>query len=116
MKSAKALIGAAILAALVTAPALAQDALKIAIGQINNWENQPPTLGQDGGFFDKQKLKLEAVGTAGAGETIQAVISGSADLGAGRRRRRARCAPFRRARRCACCCRPSPAPATSTGM
>ena len=29
------------------APAHAQDALKIAIGQINNWENQPPTLGQD---------------------------------------------------------------------
>jgi NitT/TauT family transport system substrate-binding protein len=57
--------------------------LKIAIGQINNWENQPPTLGQDAGIFAKQNLKIEAVGTAGAGETIQAVISGSADLGAG---------------------------------
>jgi len=83
MKSTKALIGAAILATLVNGPAFAQDALKIAIGQINNWENQPPTLGQDGGFYDKQNIKLEAVGTAGAGETIQAVISGSADLGAG---------------------------------
>src|SRR5687767_5595501 len=83
MKSAKALIGAAILAAMVPAPALAQDALKIAIGQINNWENQPPTLGQDAGIFAKQNLKIEAVGTAGAGETIQAVISGSADLGVG---------------------------------
>jgi NitT/TauT family transport system substrate-binding protein len=83
MKSAKALIGAAILATLANAPAFAQDALKIAIGQINNWENQPPTLGQDAGIFAKQNLKIEAVGTAGAGETIQAVISGSADLGAG---------------------------------
>ncbi|ARQ00618.1 ABC transporter substrate-binding protein [Pseudorhodoplanes sinuspersici] len=83
MKSAKALIGAAILATLANAPAFAQDALKIAIGQINNWENQPPTLGQDAGIFAKQNLKVEAVGTAGAGETIQAVISGSADLGAG---------------------------------
>ncbi len=83
MKSARALIGAAILATLANAPALAQDALKIAIGQINNWENQPPTLGQDAGIFAKHNLKMEAVGTQGAGETIQAVISGSADLGAG---------------------------------
>jgi NitT/TauT family transport system substrate-binding protein len=83
MKRAGILIGAAWLVASVAGPAIAQDQLKIAIGQINNWENQPPTLGQDAGFFAKQNLKLEAVGTQGAGETIQAVISGSADLGAG---------------------------------
>jgi NitT/TauT family transport system substrate-binding protein len=83
MKPVKAAIGAAILAALAASPAFAQDELKIAIGQINNWENQPPTLGQDAGIFAKHNLKLEAVGTQGAGETIQAVISGSADLGAG---------------------------------
>src|SRR3954451_14535137 len=64
-------------------PASAEDQLKIAIGQINNWENQGPTLGQDAGIFKKHGITLEAVGTAGAGETIQAVISGSADLGAG---------------------------------
>ena len=64
-------------------PAQAQDTLKIAIGQINNWENQAPTLGQDAGIFKKHNLVIEAVGTQGAGETIQAVISGSADLGAG---------------------------------
>jgi NitT/TauT family transport system substrate-binding protein len=83
MKRTGAAIGAAILAALVAVPASAQDQLKIAIGQINNWENQPPTLGQDAGIFAKHNLKLEAVGTQGAGETIQAVISGSADLGVG---------------------------------
>jgi NitT/TauT family transport system substrate-binding protein len=77
-----AAIGAVVLAA-IASPAFAQDQLKIAIGQINNWENQPPTLGQDAGFFKKHNLQLEAVGTQGAGETIQAVISGSADLGAG---------------------------------
>jgi NitT/TauT family transport system substrate-binding protein len=65
------------------APAHAQDTLKIAVGQINNWENQPPTLGEDAGIFKKHNLKIEAFGTQGAGETIQAVISGSADLGAG---------------------------------
>jgi len=64
-------------------PAGAQDALKVAIGQINNWENQAPTLGQDAGIFKKYNLTLDNVGTAGAGETIQAVISGSADIGAG---------------------------------
>lgn len=64
-------------------PALAQDQLKVAIGQINNWENQAPTLGQDAGIFKKHNLVLDNVGTQGAGETMQPVISGSADLGAG---------------------------------
>lgn len=82
MKFRGAAFGAVVLAA-IASPAFAQDQLKIAIGQINNWENQPPTLGQDAGIFKKHNLKLEAVGTQGAGETIQAVISGSADLGAG---------------------------------
>jgi NitT/TauT family transport system substrate-binding protein len=76
------LAAAALLAANATA-VHAQDTLKIAIGQINNWENQAPTLGQDAGIFKKYNLTIEAVGTQGAGETIQAVISGSADLGAG---------------------------------
>ncbi len=71
------------LTALTVAPAAADDQLKMAIGQINNWENQPPTLGQDAGIFKKHNLVMENVGTAGAGETLQAVISGSADLGGG---------------------------------
>jgi NitT/TauT family transport system substrate-binding protein len=69
--------------ALASHSAAAEDQLKLAIGQINNWENQAPTLGQDAGIFKKHGLVLENVGTAGAGETIQAVISGSADIGAG---------------------------------
>jgi len=60
-----------------------EDTLKVVIGQINNWENQAPTLGQDAGIFKKHGLVLENSGTQGAGETIQAVISGSADIGAG---------------------------------
>jgi NitT/TauT family transport system substrate-binding protein len=63
--------------------ASAEDTLKLVIGQINNWENQAPTLGQDAGIFKKHGLVLENTGTQGAGETIQAVISGSADIGAG---------------------------------
>jgi NitT/TauT family transport system substrate-binding protein len=69
--------------ALAMQPAAADDTLKLVIGQINNWENQAPTLGQDAGIFKKHGLVLENVGTNGAGETIQAVISGSADIGAG---------------------------------
>jgi len=86
MKTLKTLVGALGLIvplALASQPAAAEDSLKIAIGQINNWENQAPTLGQDAGIFKKHGLVLEAVGTRGAGETIQAVISGSADIGAG---------------------------------
>jgi NitT/TauT family transport system substrate-binding protein len=69
--------------ALAASPAAADDTLKLVIGQINNWENQAPTLGQDAGIFKKHGLVLENTGTQGAGETIQAVISGSADIGAG---------------------------------
>ncbi|MBV8421200.1 MAG: ABC transporter substrate-binding protein, partial [Hyphomicrobiales bacterium] len=67
----------------ILTPARAQDQLKVAVGQINNWENQPPTLGQDAGIFKRHNLVLENVGTQGAGETMQPVIAGSADLGAG---------------------------------
>ena len=114
MKHSK--FGCALIAlALGATQALAQDTLKIAIGQINNWENQAPTLGEDAGIFKKHNLKIEAFGTQGAGETIQAVISGSR-RSRRRRRRRRRDARVLRARRCACCCRRSPAPAISTGM
>ncbi len=76
-------LGLVVPLALAAQPAGAEDQLKVAIGQINNWENQAPTLGQDAGIFKKHGLVLENVGTAGAGETMQPVISGSADIGAG---------------------------------
>jgi NitT/TauT family transport system substrate-binding protein len=63
--------------------ALAEDQLKVAIGQIDNWENQMPTLGQDAGIFKKYALGLDNFATAGAGETLQPIISGSADIGIG---------------------------------
>jgi NitT/TauT family transport system substrate-binding protein len=83
IKSLAAVLGLVAPLALAATSASAEDTLKVAIGQINNWENQAPTLGQDAGIFKKHGLVLENVGTQGAGETIQAVISGSADLGAG---------------------------------
>jgi NitT/TauT family transport system substrate-binding protein len=73
----------ALVALFTLTPARGEGQLKVAIGQINNWENQAPTLGQDAGIFKRHNLVLENVGTQGAGETLQPVIAGSADLGAG---------------------------------
>jgi NitT/TauT family transport system substrate-binding protein len=83
MKKLGHTLAAVALLAFGVSHASAEDTLKIAIGQINNWENQAPTLGEDAGIFKKNGLKIESFGTQGAGETIQAVVSGSADLGAG---------------------------------
>jgi NitT/TauT family transport system substrate-binding protein len=66
----------------IAAPAAAaQDAFKVAIGQLEIWSGQAPILGQKAGIFKKYGIVLENFGTAGAGETVQAVISGSADFG-----------------------------------
>src|SRR5262249_29173546 len=83
MKRLVRVCAAAALAASIPSIASAEDTLKVAIGQINNWENQAPTLGSDAGIFKAYSLIIDAVGTAGAGETLQPVISGSADLGVG---------------------------------
>jgi NitT/TauT family transport system substrate-binding protein len=65
------------------APASAQDKITVAVGQIDAWANQVPTLGMRAGIFQKHGIVLENFGTQGAGETLQAVISGSADIGIG---------------------------------
>ncbi len=82
-KSIAAALGLMVPLAFAAQPASAEDTLKMVIGQINNWENQAPTLGQDAGIYKKHGLVVEPTGTQGAGETLQAVISGSADLGGG---------------------------------
>lgn len=63
--------------------AKADDLLKLAIGQRGNWENSVSELGQDAGFFKKHDLTLEILYTEGGGQTQQAVISGSVDIGIG---------------------------------
>jgi len=82
--AALAMLAPAMLALTFAAvPLHAEDRIKVAIGQINNWENQAPTLGEAAGIFKKHGLVLETFGTAGAGETLQPIISGSADIGIG---------------------------------
>jgi NitT/TauT family transport system substrate-binding protein len=68
---------------LTSTAAFAEDTLKIAVGQKDNWENQGPALGQKAGFYKKRGLDLEILATQGGGETLQAVISGSVDIGIG---------------------------------
>src|SRR5215212_9815626 len=78
------IIGTVLLAAsvLLAAPlAGAQDTLKLAVGQRGNWDTSVAEVGQRLGIFKKQGLTLEILYTQGGGETQQAVISGSVDVG-----------------------------------
>jgi NitT/TauT family transport system substrate-binding protein len=64
-----------------TGGALAQDTLKVAAGQRGNWDTSVAEVGQRAGIFKKHGLVLEILWTQGGGETQQAVISGSVDVG-----------------------------------
>ena len=66
---------------LLSANANAEDRLRVAIGQRGNWDTAVCELGQRAGFFKKHGLVLENLYTQGAGETLQALISGSVDIG-----------------------------------
>ncbi len=61
--------------------AAAADKLKLAIGQREIWHGAPAALGQRAGIFRKHDLDLDVLFTSGGGETMQAVISGSVDIG-----------------------------------
>jgi NitT/TauT family transport system substrate-binding protein len=68
---------------IVTSVALAQDKLKVSIGQMDTWVNQAPVLGQRAGIFKKHGIELENFATQGSGETLQAVLSNAAQIGVG---------------------------------
>jgi len=69
------------LAATMPGPAAADDLLRLAIGQRGLWDSSIAELGQAAGIFRRSRLELETVYTSGGGETQQAVISGSVDIG-----------------------------------
>lgn len=73
------LLGAATM--LGATAASAEDTVKLAIGQRGNWDTSVSEIGQQAGIFKKHGLVLEMVYTQGAGETQQAVISGSVNIG-----------------------------------
>lgn len=76
----RAVLALAVLAAAL-APAVAQDRLKMAIGQRGNWDTAVVELGQRVGIFKKHGLAIEILWTQGAGESQQAALSESVDLG-----------------------------------
>ena len=81
MKHVVGLAAAAIAMATLTAPAAADDLVKMTIGQRGNWDTSITNLGDKAGIFKKHGLQLEMIYTSGSGETLQPVISGSVDLG-----------------------------------
>ncbi len=76
------LIATLVLASALTAhDARAQDRLKIAVGGRGIGEAFVTELGDNAGYFKKYNLALEIFYTDGGGETQQAIISNSAQIG-----------------------------------
>ena len=61
--------------------AQAQDQLKLAVGQRGNWDTSVSEIGSRLGIFKKHNLQLQLLYTQGGGETQQAVLSNSVDIG-----------------------------------
>jgi NitT/TauT family transport system substrate-binding protein len=76
------ILAAVVLSAMThVAPVQADDLLRLAIGQRGLWDSAIAELGQAAGIFKQHGLELQVVYTSGGGETQQAVISGSVDIG-----------------------------------
>lgn len=75
------LLAGAILTSGAPAPAQAADTLKLAIGQRGNWDTSVTELGRRAGIFEKHGINVEILYTQGGGETQQAVLSNSVDIG-----------------------------------
>ena len=66
---------------LAATPVSAADKLKIAVGQREIWHGAPAALGERAGIFRKHDLDLDLLFTSGSGETMQATIAGSVEIG-----------------------------------
>ncbi len=71
----------AALALALAGAASAEDMLKLAAGQRGNWDTSISEMCMRSGICKKHNIAVEILWTQGAGETQQAVIAGSADLG-----------------------------------
>jgi NitT/TauT family transport system substrate-binding protein len=83
MKAAGFVLGVAVLIfqAGSHTTAHAQDRLQLAVGQRGGWDTAVAEVGSRAGIFKKHGLDLDILYTQGSGETQQAVISGSVDIG-----------------------------------
>src|SRR5262245_66491306 len=78
MKAVSTLLCAA--AFTLSAPAAAEDTLKIAIPQRGTWETSISEIGQKAGIFKKHGLILDLLFTGAGAEVIGGIIGGSIDL------------------------------------
>jgi NitT/TauT family transport system substrate-binding protein len=81
MRASRVICLATLLFLALLGESLAADRLKLAIGQRGLWDSSFAEIGQQVGIFQKHGLELEVFYTSGGGETQQAIISGSADIG-----------------------------------
>ena len=65
----------------VTIAPVSAETLKIAVGQRGNWDTAVPEMAQRSGIIKKYGLDLDILYTAGGGETQQAVLSRSVNIG-----------------------------------
>jgi NitT/TauT family transport system substrate-binding protein len=84
MKQAMTIVMATVALASRVDTTAAQDRIKVAIGgQRGVGETFPAELGQNAGIFKKHGLELELLYTESSGDTMQAVISRSVQVGVG---------------------------------
>ena len=72
---------AAIVLAAQAGLVVADDTLRVAVGQRGLWDTSVAELGERAGIFKKHGVVLDILYTQGGGETQQAVISASVELG-----------------------------------
>ena len=83
MKNGVSVVFGIVVALAMTCSALAEDTLRLAIGQRGLWNTCFSEVGQRAGIFKKHGLNLEILYTQGSGETQQAAIAGSVDIAVG---------------------------------
>jgi len=64
----------------VTSPSLAQDQVRAAVGQRGNWDTLIISQGTEAGIFKREGVEVAITWTRGGAETLQAVITNSADV------------------------------------
>jgi NitT/TauT family transport system substrate-binding protein len=61
-------------------PAISQDKVRAAVGQRGNWDTLFISQGTEAGIFKKNNIEVDITWTKGGAETLQAVITDSADV------------------------------------
>jgi NitT/TauT family transport system substrate-binding protein len=65
---------------LLAGHALSQDKVRAAVGQRGNWDTLFISQGMEAGIFKKNNLEVDITWTRGGAETLQAIITDSADV------------------------------------